>query len=414
MGKQLIVICAPFSTRSGYGDHARDLFYSFYNLDKYDIQLMDVRWGNTPRNALRTSNEKHKLILDRIINDPSQITRQPDIYVDIRIPNEFQTIGKFNIGITAGIETHAVSPAWIEGCNKMDLIIVPSEHSKSGFVLSNYDKMQETPQGPQNLGHLKLEKPIEVLFEGADLQDFRKLDTPELNGELFDDINSIPEDSIFLILGQWVKGNYGEDRKDIGRTIKIFFETFIGYRKKPALLLKTNGATFSILDKEEINMLYNHPKVKSLVSFTHGEGFGRPLLEATMTGLPVIASNWSGHIDFLDENKSILVKGTTDKVPQSAVWENIIIPESEWFTINDEDASRSFELSYKNNESVREQANDLMEINRNKFSHDKMTEKLGDIMEKYTSDVQSTAVELPKLKKLKLPESKKMEMSNAE
>ena len=95
--------------------------------------------------------------------------RQPDIYVDIRIPNEFETHGKFNIGITAGIETTAVSGQWIDDCNKMDLIIVPSQHSKRGFAHAVYDKLQTLPNGEnQKIGELKLEKPIEVLFEGAD------------------------------------------------------------------------------------------------------------------------------------------------------------------------------------------------------------------------------------------------------
>ena len=163
--KKVMLICAPVTSRSGYGDHARDLVRSFLNLDKFNVKILDVPWGETPRDALDTELDKN--IISCILSEP-KMDKQPDVYVDIRIPNEFQQWGKVNIGITAGIETHAVSPAWIEGCNKMDLIIVPSEHSKSGFVLSNYDKMQETPQGPQNLGHLKLEKPIEVVFEGSD------------------------------------------------------------------------------------------------------------------------------------------------------------------------------------------------------------------------------------------------------
>ena len=117
--KKLMLICAPVTSRSGYGDHARDLVLSFMKYDKYDIKIMDVRWGDTPRDALKEDTLNNKRILDCILPQP-QMDRQPDIYVDIRIPNEFQQVGKFNIGITAGIETTAVSQAWIEGCNKMD------------------------------------------------------------------------------------------------------------------------------------------------------------------------------------------------------------------------------------------------------------------------------------------------------
>ena len=126
--KKLMLICAPVTSRSGYGSHARDLVRSFIDSDKYDIKIMDVRWGECPRNALNKDNPNDKKILDCILKQ-LELDKQPDIYVDIRIPNEFAQHGKFNIGITAGIETNAVSQKWLEGCNKMDLVIVPSEHS---------------------------------------------------------------------------------------------------------------------------------------------------------------------------------------------------------------------------------------------------------------------------------------------
>ena len=147
--KKLMLICAPLTSRSGYGDHARDLFYAFNRSGKYDIKVIDVRWGECPRDALKYDNEKDKAIIDCILPMPPQLDRQPDVYVDIRIPNEFQTYGKFNIGITAGVETTAVSEKWVDGCNKMDLIIVPSEHSKSSFVNTIYEKVENLPDGKQ-------------------------------------------------------------------------------------------------------------------------------------------------------------------------------------------------------------------------------------------------------------------------
>ena len=136
--KKTMLICAPLSSRSGYGNHARDLFYSFDDLDKFEIKCLDVRWGECPRDALKEDTEFNKKLQSTFIH-PNQLqqwlnNRGLDFYVDIRIPNEFQQVGKFNIGITAGVETTGVSQNWIESCNKMDLVIVPSEHSKSGFV----------------------------------------------------------------------------------------------------------------------------------------------------------------------------------------------------------------------------------------------------------------------------------------
>ena len=133
--KKLMLICAPVSSRSGYGDHARDIVHSFIKHDKYDIKILDVRWGDCPRNALDKNNNQDRLIINKLLSQP-QVEKQPDVYVDIRIPNEFQQWGKINIGITAGIETNVVSEKWIEGCNKMDLVIVPSIHSKNVFQLN--------------------------------------------------------------------------------------------------------------------------------------------------------------------------------------------------------------------------------------------------------------------------------------
>ena len=182
--KKLMLICAPVTSRSGYGDHARDLVRAFLKLDKFNVKILDVNWGETPRNAL--DNELDKNIIDCILPEP-KMNQKPDVYVDIRIPNEFQTYGKINIGITAGIETTAVSNTWIENCNKMDLVIVPSEHSKEGFVKALYEKIQQLADGKQQkVGELKLEKPIEVLFEGVDEDIYKPIDNSSLH--LVDDI----------------------------------------------------------------------------------------------------------------------------------------------------------------------------------------------------------------------------------
>ena len=440
--KKVMLICAPVSSRSGYGDHARDLVRAFLKLDKFNVKILDVNWGQTPKNGLDTELDKN--IIDCILPEP-KMDSQPDVYVDIRIPNEFQTYGKLNIGITAGIETTAVSNNWIEHCNKMDLTIVPSEHSKDGFVKALYEKMQQLPDGQQQkVGELKLEKPIEALFEGVNENTFKPIDDSSL--DLVDDIK---EDFAFLHVGLWGQGGYGEDRKDIAKLVKIFYESFANKKKQPALILKTAGATFSILDREEclrkineiksmfpkdwnlpnvyllhgslseeeMNKLYNHPKVKAFVSLTHGEGFGRPMLEASMVGLPVIASAWSGQMDFLSETDSLLLGGELKQVPKSQHWQNIIIPESQWFNVNETQAYKAMNYCFTNYDEVKEKALNLMKINRDKFTLDKMTEKLGKIITPYIDKVPTQVqFQLPKLKKvgdtkppkIKLPKLKKV------
>jgi glycosyltransferase involved in cell wall biosynthesis len=246
----------------------------------------------------------------------------------------------------------------------------------------------------------------------------------------------------------WGKGGYGEDRKDISKLVKVFYESFANKKKQPALILKSNAATFSILDREdclekinqiksmfpkdwnlpnvyllhgslsmeEMNKLYNHPKIKSFVSLTHGEGFGRPLLEATMVGLPVIASGWSGQMDFLSQTDSLLLGGEMVKVPQSQHWKDIIVPESQWFNVNETQAYKAMNYCFQNYDEVKEKALNLMKINRDKFTLDKMTEKLDEIIMPYIDKVpQQVGLNLPKLKKvggsqppkIKLPKLKK-------
>jgi glycosyltransferase involved in cell wall biosynthesis len=441
--KKLMLITAPVTSRSGYGAHARDLVWSLLDSDKYDIKIIDVRWGDCPRNALDESNTNDNKILKCILPQPAELNTQPDIYIDIRIPNEFQTWGKFNIGITAGVETNAVSQKWLESCNKMDLVIVPSEHSKDGFVKTVYDKMQQLPNNQQQkVGELKLEKPMEVVFEGSDEDIYKPLTKDEIDSDFFDMLNEkVPEKFAYLSVGQWTQGGYGEDRKDLAKTIKVFYESFANKKKQPALIMKTSGASYSILDKEdtlskiksiksqfpadwklpnvyllhgdlsseEMNYLYNHPKVKAFISLTHGEGYGRPLQEATMTGLPVIASNWSGHLDFLDKENSMLIDGNMVQVPKSMTWKDIIVKQSQWFVVDETKVHKALDYTFENQIEIKNRAKTLMHVNRNKFTLNKMSELLNSIVEKYTKNLPSQVqLNLPKLKKINKNEEKNL------
>ena len=167
-------MCAPFNTRSGYGDHARSIFYSIMDRDDLDIKCLDVKWGTTPRNHLNPEVPRHKKLLDTFVR-PDKLNQQPDVYIDIRIPNEFQNPAKFNIGITAGVETDVVSPEFLSGMNLMNLNIVPSRFTAETFKKCSYDQMQDAPDGQkQKVGENKVEKPVEVLFEGFDEDIFKK------------------------------------------------------------------------------------------------------------------------------------------------------------------------------------------------------------------------------------------------
>lgn len=441
--KPFVVVQGPVATRSGYGNHTRDLVTSLIRSDKYNIQIVSLPWGATPMDALEPTNPEHQEIIKRIAIQ--NITQQPDIFIQVSIPNEFQPHGKYNIGITAGIETDTVSAEFLEGCNRMNLILTTSEHSKQGFVNSVYDKLDKNTN--QKIGQLRLEKPIEVLFEGVDLDVYKK--TNDINELVLNELNSIKEGFNFLFVGHWLKGDLGADRKDIGMLIKTFCEAFKNksIQNKPGLILKTSHATFSIMDREELmkkinmitsqygssapsiyllhgdltdeqmNSLYNHPKVKAMISFTHGEGYGRPLLEFTLSEKPVITSNWSGHIDFLKH--ATLLPGDVKEVHPSAT-DHWILKGTKWFTVNYGYAISVMRDVVDNYKTYLNTAKRQAYVSRTDFNLDKMAEKFCEYVDSANNSVpKQVQLQLPKLTKVgetptapkvTLPKLKKIEI----
>ena len=417
--KPTLVFQAPVATRSGYGDHARDLLHSLYKLDKFEIKVISTRWGNTPMDSLNYDNEFHKWIVDNII--PS-IQQKPDIYIQVTVPNEFEAKGNYNIGITAAIETTHSPIDWIHGCNKMDLIIVPSEHSKRSLVDTIYNEQDNRTK--QIIRQIKIQKPVEILFEGFDETDFGTEHVAHIA-----ELDSIKEDFAFLFVGHWLRGDLGEDRKNVGMMIKTFAMAFKGEKKKPALVLKTSSAGFSVIDREntinkikevlgsdyksvpiyllhgdltpaQMNGLYEHPKVKAMLNFTKGEGFGRPLLEFSLTGKPILVSNWSGHIDFLKQG-AVLLEGELKPVHESAA-DQFLLKESQWFNVNVSKALPLIKDVYKNYDKYKTASFQLGKQNKQNFGLEKMTKLFDTILNQYGI---YTKVQ-PKFQQLQLPKLK--------
>ena len=257
--KPVCLVTAPVATRSGYGAHSRDICRALIQLDKYDIKIWPVRWGSTPMNALHIDDPNDKMIIDRLLPEPN-LPKQPDIHIHIVIPNEFQQIGKYNIGITAGLETTVCHPDWLQGVNRMDLNIVPATFVRDTLNAIRFDITDDRTN--QKTGELLCEKPIEVLFEGADTNIYKP--TKEFSKSLVDEMDKIDEKFNFLYLGHWLQGGLGNDRKDTGMLIKVFCETFKNMKTKPGLIMKTSGAGFSVLDRE--TMLTKIREIKNTIS----------------------------------------------------------------------------------------------------------------------------------------------------
>jgi len=393
MKKHLLLFRGPVKSRSGYGSHARDVLESLYKMDFFDIIIDSCGWGGTPMTALNKDNNFHQWIESRIVTNISQ---QPDVY----------------------IQTTVAPKEWIDGCNLMDLVITTSVFSRDVLLSSVYNEVEKNTE--KLVKQHKITKPVEILFEGV-------------NTEIYNDKYSgidleIKEDFAFLFVGHWLKGDMGQDRKDVGMTIKCFAEAFKNQESQPALILKTSSAVFSIKEREnfrkkietivkgienppsiyllfgelsdsEMNELYNHPKVKSMVSITKGEGFGRPLLEFSMTGKPILASNWSGHKDFLPIDKAVLIGGNLTDVHQSSQ-DKFIINGSKWFTANYDEFIAVMKLVYEKYDEFTEKSKSLKNDNMENFSSEKMKEKFESILKNYIIKPTEKKLVLPQLKKI--------------
>ena len=428
MSKPTLVVSCPIDTYSGYGARARDFVQSIIDLDKYDVKILGQRWGGTRFGYLK--DHKNVSLTSRLIPN---LTQQPDVWIQITVPNEFQKVGKYNIGVTAGIETTLCDPSWIEGCNRMDLVVVSAEHAKETFERSKFNIQDNTTK--QVTGVIELTAKVEVLFEGADIEKYTPLALPTTL-----DLSDIDESFCFLTVGHWLPGVLGEDRKNIGYTIKAFLETFKNRKDQPGLILKVQaGAGTSIMDREalldkidsirktvkgklpniyllhgdmsdaEVNELYNHTKVKAMISLTKGEGFGRPLLEFSLINKPIIASGWSGHIDFLDNQFTKQIGGMLTNVHPSAAVEKMILQEGQWFTPDDALAGKALKDVFEDYKAYKELAKRQGFRSRTNFSYEKMRETLDSLLTKYVPEFpKQVQLKLPQLKKVELPKLNKV------
>jgi glycosyltransferase involved in cell wall biosynthesis len=426
--KKFCVVSCPISTRSGYGARSRDFVRALIEArPEWDVQILSQRWGNTPMDALVPGEDDD--LLSRIIIKKED--RKPNVWIQITVPNEFNPVGDYNIGVTAGVETSMMPPECIEGMNRMDKVLVSANFAKSITENSIYDKKDQKTN--QLLGQLKMEKPIEVLFEGIDLNVYNnKAKSEPRIDEMMKDVK---ESFCFLFVGHWLKGDFQQDRKNIGGMIKVFLEAFKNKKNQPALFLKTSRGSGALTDRvytkkliemikdtvdttrlpniyllnsdltdREVNALYNHPKVKAHVSFTRGEGFGRPLLEATISGKPMVVSGWSGQTDFLNADMVNLIGGELQNVHPSAADDKFLLKESQWSQINYSEAGGVMKDMFDNYKKYLEKSRKHRQHTKDNFTWEKMKDLLSDYLKEADEaevSPQQVGLSLPKLKKIK-------------
>jgi glycosyltransferase involved in cell wall biosynthesis len=427
--KQVILLRGPLLSNSGYGSRSRDIFKSLLTLeDKYEIRVLPCNWGQTQ--WLDRDNPFVSLLDSYIVDERKPLSTQPDLFINVDIPNHFQGYGKKNILISALVETNAVPPQWLEHANKYDIVVASSTFAKNVLLSSKYGVFDNNTQ--QQVGIAEYTKDIEVLFEGLDTNIYYKKDTPSN-----DILSDIKENFCYLNVGMWMEAEIGEDRKNISGLVYTFIDTFKNTKNPPALLLKVNGGTYSILDKdriieriniikstfktdtlpniyvlhgdltdEEMNDLYNHPKVKAFVTLTKGEGFMRPLLEFSITAKPIIASNYSGYLDFINpEFITTLLPGKLTPVHHTCFVPGIIEKDTQWFTVDYIYTKKVLQDVYANYKKYLEGSKRQAFHSKTNYNITKMSEKLTSIVERYMPP-KVEQFKMPQLKKIQLPSSK--------
>ena len=402
-----VVVRGPVLTRSGYGEHVRFLLRALRAMeDKLDIYIIPVGWGTT---SWIIDNGEERKWIDNIIKKTTTVINNKtavfDISIQVSIPNEWEKIAPINIGVTAGIETTKVAPIWVENGNMMDLIIVPSEHSRQVYKNTTYEvTVKETNQV---IPDYRCATPIEVISYPV-----KHHDDIDLNLDLKTDFN-------FLAIAQW------GPRKNITNCIQWFVEEFID--QEVGLILKTNLSKNSLKDRsnilvmlknilskqdyknrkckiyllhgdmtdQEIHQLYRNPKIKAFITTAHGEGFGLPVFEAAYEGMPVVAANWSGYVDFLhmpakNKKDKIKNKGMFAKVEYSlapiqkeAVWDGVLQKDSLWCYPDQGSFKIRMREIYKDHGRFKKQAKQLQKYLKTNLSADNQYNLINTLIEKF-------------------------------
>jgi len=397
-----VIVRGPALSQSGYGEHTRFVLRALRSKPElFDVYLVTTPWGAT--GWIWEETEERQWI-DFLLQKTIQYTHgggQFDLSLQVTIPNEWKKIAPINIGVTAGAETTKIAPVWIEKSFQMDKIIVVSEHAKFGFANTEY---RATNQQTGQEFIAKVTCPIDVVGYPV-----KEIEPAELELELENDFN-------FLFVGTWIP------RKNLENTIRWFVEEF--FDQEIGLVVKTSLAKNCLRDREvahirlkelleeykdrqcnvyllhgdmteqEITGLYQHPKIKALVSVTHGEGFGLPIFEAAYNGLPVLAPSWGGQCDFLYMNSkknnkkaSMFTPVSWDLKPiqKEAEWKGVLEPGTQWCFPKEWDYKRGLKSLVKNYGPAKSKATKLQKYLEENWSEEQKYKDLHTSLAEFVS-----------------------------
>ena len=345
--KKKIFVRGPVLSQSGYGEQARFALRALRSKEEmFDIYIQPIAWGKTgwvwEESDFREWMDE-KITKTQILVNEKRL--QPDISLQITIPNEFEKLCPENIGYTAGIEADKVSPVWLQKGNDMSKILVVSNHAKETYINT---KAKAVVQHSQETIDYSLQTPVEVVWETTP-----RAEPEDIPGFTLD------YDQNFLIVSQ--QG----PRKNFLNAVTWWVEEFID--QEVGLIVKTNIASNSIIDWQilerefskilakykdrkckvyllhgdlsagQMTSLYTNSKIKAMINISHGEGFGLPLFEAAREAMPIITIGWSGQLDFLHhEGKNYFqeVEYTLQQIQKEAIWDGVLQADAKWAFAN--------------------------------------------------------------------------------
>jgi len=385
--KKSVLVSGPVLSCSGYGEQARFALRSLRTReDIFDIYVNPLTWGKT---SWITADDEERDWIDGLIRKTHQrqqaMPNAPyDISVQVTIPPEFNKLAHVNIGYTAGIETTKVAPAWIEKANMMDKIIVPSTHSQNTFASTVYQLFNQ--QTEQHVGDLQVQTDFEVIPFPLRTTEPEELDINFETKFNFLTVSQIsPRKNLETLVRNFVKEF--KDDADVGLIVKASIANNSIYdRYNTTVALKKLLASTGLSDRKckvyllhgdlsegQLATLYRHPKVKGYVTSTHGEGFGLPIYESAIAGLPVVATDWSSYLDFMtmpvkdkkgkvkDKKMFLKVQCEVKQVQQHAVWDGVIQADSKWAYVKEGSLRQKMRTLYKNPGTYRKNAKALQE-----------------------------------------------------
>ena len=383
--KKKIFVRAPVLSQSGYGEQSRFALRALKSReDLFDIFVQPIPWGQT---GWIWQDDEFRAWLDEKITITQVLMQQkklqPDMSLQITIPNEFQKICPVNIGYTAGIETNKVAPAWLQKGNEMDKILVVSTHSANTY--KNTTAQAKNQQTGEVLPY-KLQTPIEVVWEN----------TPRIAPEEIPNFK-LDYDFNFLMVSQI------SARKNFENSLRWWVEEFID--QEVGLVIKANIKSNSITDwvhlepsvqsilssykdrkckvyllhgdlsSGQMTSLYTNPKIKAMINIAHGEGFGLPLFEAAREGLPIVTIGWAGQMDFLsnsDGNYFEEVNYTIQPIQKEVVWDGVLQEDSMWAYADQGSYKMSLRKVFKAYDKAYERAQEAKAIIEDNFNDQKL------------------------------------------